>query len=431
MLQRTRLAARRLLTMANLFENLADVYGDREVLDLVEPLGYRLFPSTTITCGDCLRFSNLAAEAFIRDQDLKKGERVLILTPNGGEFMLLAAAMIKAGGVVVPVDHTLPVAEIRERAAGCMASLALVDGRILEERPELVGSIPGIERCVATGPRSDAPDQVPSLDEAMQVSSGFFLPYTLKPSNVVGLFYKELREGSLKAVMATNQGLLGPQLWAASLMPSRPGDRCVHAMGLNSVSGFSSAVLGLCMGLHIRFTPLPDPGRILDAVEADKPAVFMAASETYPELLQAGAGGRDLSSVHLWLAAGEPLPPLVPEEFRDFSCARLGRPQRSAMFVEAYGAGGRATMLALKPALSSIAWPEGCPGLVLPPNRAGVFDREGRLVKHGGEGELAIRGPAVTPGYWNDVEGTLAAKRDGWFHTGINATRSNFLITLR
>ncbi len=83
MLERTRLAARRLLTMANLFENLAAVYGDREVLDLAEPLGYRLFPSDKLSGGDCLRFTNLAAEAFIRDLDLKKGERVLVLIPYG------------------------------------------------------------------------------------------------------------------------------------------------------------------------------------------------------------------------------------------------------------------------------------------------------------------------------------------------------------
>jgi long-subunit acyl-CoA synthetase (AMP-forming) len=101
------------------------------------------------------------------------------------------------------------------------------------------------------------------------------------------------------------------------------------------------------------------------------------------------------------------------------------------MFIEAYGAEGRATMLALKPALPFFTWPEGCPGLVFPPNRAGVFDDEGRKERRGAEGELAIRGPAVTPGYWNDVEGTMEVKRDGWLRTGIRATRSRFVITLR
>jgi len=33
-------------------------------------------------------------------------------------------------------------------------------------------------------------------------------------------------------------------------------------------------------------------------------------------------------------------------------------------------------------------------------------------------GELALRGPVCTPGYWNNPEATAAAIKDGWFHTG-------------
>ncbi len=41
----------------------------------------------------------------------------------------------------------------------------------------------------------------------------------------------------------------------------------------------------------------------------------------------------------------------------------------------------------------------------------------------GEPGELLIRGPHVTPGYWNNPEATAAAIRDGWLHTGDLATR--------
>ncbi|NED66837.1 long-chain fatty acid--CoA ligase, partial [Streptomyces sp. SID10244] len=36
----------------------------------------------------------------------------------------------------------------------------------------------------------------------------------------------------------------------------------------------------------------------------------------------------------------------------------------------------------------------------------------------GEEGELVVRGPGVTPGYWNDEESTTAAIRDGWLYSG-------------
>jgi len=42
----------------------------------------------------------------------------------------------------------------------------------------------------------------------------------------------------------------------------------------------------------------------------------------------------------------------------------------------------------------------------------------GEVVADGEEGELVVRGPGVTPGYWNDPETTAVALRDGWLHSG-------------
>jgi fatty-acyl-CoA synthase len=49
---------------------------------------------------------------------------------------------------------------------------------------------------------------------------------------------------------------------------------------------------------------------------------------------------------------------------------------------------------------------------------ARVVDDQGRELPADAVGELALRGPVCTPGYWNDPQATAAAIRDGWFHTG-------------
>lgn len=52
-------------------------------------------------------------------------------------------------------------------------------------------------------------------------------------------------------------------------------------------------------------------------------------------------------------------------------------------------------------------------------NEARVFDDAGRDVEAGETGELLLRNPAVTPGYWQMPEETAAAiTADGWLHTG-------------
>jgi carnitine-CoA ligase len=52
-------------------------------------------------------------------------------------------------------------------------------------------------------------------------------------------------------------------------------------------------------------------------------------------------------------------------------------------------------------------------------NEARVVDDAGRDVRPGETGELLLRNPAVTPGYWQMAEETAAAiEADGWLHTG-------------
>jgi fatty-acyl-CoA synthase len=47
-----------------------------------------------------------------------------------------------------------------------------------------------------------------------------------------------------------------------------------------------------------------------------------------------------------------------------------------------------------------------------------LVDADGRDVPDGAVGEIWLRGPSITPGYWNNPETTAAAAVDGWLHTG-------------
>lgn len=54
-----------------------------------------------------------------------------------------------------------------------------------------------------------------------------------------------------------------------------------------------------------------------------------------------------------------------------------------------------------------------------------VVDADGNECAPGVAGELLIRGPHVTPGYWNNAEATKKAIIDGWLHTGDLAMRDD------
>jgi fatty-acyl-CoA synthase len=50
--------------------------------------------------------------------------------------------------------------------------------------------------------------------------------------------------------------------------------------------------------------------------------------------------------------------------------------------------------------------------------QARIVGDDGKDVPTGEVGELWLRGPSVTPGYWNQPQLTAAAFSDGWFKTG-------------
>ena len=47
-----------------------------------------------------------------------------------------------------------------------------------------------------------------------------------------------------------------------------------------------------------------------------------------------------------------------------------------------------------------------------------IVDSTGRDVKPGEIGEIWVRGPNITPGYWNRPEANASSFTDGWLHTG-------------
>ena len=85
--------------------------------------------------------------------------------------------------------------------------------------------------------------------------------------------------------------------------------------------------------------------------------------------------------------------------------------------IEGYGLTETAPV-AISNALNIKDW-TGTIGLPIPSTEAVLLDEQGREVPRGEVGEISIRGPQVTRGYWNqDDETAKAFTADGWFRTG-------------
>jgi acyl-coenzyme A synthetase/AMP-(fatty) acid ligase len=114
----------------------------------------------------------------------------------------------------------------------------------------------------------------------------------------------------------------------------------------------------------------------------------------------------DVSSVRLYVSAGEALP---PEIFRRWQ-HRFG-----AEIVDGIGS---TELLHIFISNQPGSCRPGSSGTVVPGYDARVVDDEGRDVADGVMGNLLVRGASAASGYWNQDEKTRAAFEGPWVHTG-------------
>jgi fatty-acyl-CoA synthase len=120
----------------------------------------------------------------------------------------------------------------------------------------------------------------------------------------------------------------------------------------------------------------------------------------------------DLSSLQTAIVGGAAVPTDLLRRWAD----------KGVLLRQIYGmteAGGVATATRKAEALSH---PDSC-GIGSIFTDVAVMADDGSMAAPGQQGEIVVRGPGVTPGYWDDPQSTAAAIRDGWLHSGDLGTR--------
>lgn len=371
------------LTLGVLLDRLAALHGDRR---LVEEADGALTVSFAEAAALVDRWAGGVAAAS------EPGDRVVLATANGYEQFLLTLAVARAGRVPAPVNSQMSASEVDHVVADSGASL-------------VVRSAADVDGHDPFGPA------VPAA-----------------PSDVGALFYTSGTTGKPKGAELTHRGLLGGMSTAA-LLPGLVG-RAEMVIGLPvaHIFGFTAVCGAACAGIPVYFFARFNPARALDAVEQRGSTVVVGVPAMYRMLLEAGAEGRDLSSVRLWISGADAMPTELAKKFKGFGAtARLPLlgAVGEATFAEGYGmvetGGGVAVRISpplLPPGLG------GSVGFPLPGNSFKVVDEDGVEVPVGGSGELLLSGPGVLKGYHGAPDATAAALTDdGWLRTGDIARR--------
>jgi long-chain acyl-CoA synthetase len=169
-------------------------------------------------------------------------------------------------------------------------------------------------------------------------------------------------------------------------------------------------LLGLRLGAALVLLPRFDLDGVLAAVDKYRPTLFPGVPTMYVAINNAvEKGGHDLSSIKACLSGAAALPLEVAERFERFSGGRL---------VEGYGLSESSPVAIANPIYGKRK--AGTIGMPIPDTLARIADPDdpSRTMPAGERGELALAGPQVMQGYWNQPDETAQVLRDGWLLTG-------------
>ena len=404
---------------ANFVDRLVGLYSDRTAFVLDAPIDYPGFSGDTLSYHDVCRLVNRFGGAM-RALGVRKGDRVGLITMNRIEMAFVNFGLARIGAIPVPMNFMLRPNEIEFVVQKAGIELLVIDEMVWDATIKETSSVPGVKRWAIVG-QKPAPDGVASVREVMENAPDHIDP--VEPAtdeDVAMLFFTSGTTGFPKGSMMTHTAaMIGMRnmVRMSSLSLKIPRRLGLLVMPVAHAAGYATLMLNLGMGTPSYFMSKFDTNAIFDAVEQLHPTLIAGTPAMYRMLLHAGASDRDWSSIKVFGGGADAFDDELVRAVRELGARKgvLGR-RKLPWFVRGYGMAEANSYVTQTP-----WWETGdnCMGWVLKPVKYRIVDEDGRDVPNGKPGELLLKGPNITKGYWNDPEATKAAiDEHGWFHTG-------------
>lgn len=385
-------------TLKTLFDRSFARYGAKPAITFLR----NGVPETGLRYAELDAEANRAAARFL-DEGVRPGDPVMLYLPKSVAAVVCHLGLVKLGAVSVPVNPGFRQGEM----------VYLIE----QTRPRAMVAgtgQAGICRAIdAALPLWEIDTEVPYADLGLDRFPAAPVEALPAPDAPAVIIYTSGTTGKPKGAVLTHANLVHDAEKIVSIWEISATDAICHALPLFHTHGLSFAlhtVLG--SGGHVVMLDRFDAATTLEVLSGREDAlrcsIFMAVPAMYGKLIETMPSPAPAFDHLRLLASGSA--PLLPKDFerirRAFGCEPVERE------------GMTETGMNFSNPLSGKKKP-GSIGQALPGLSVRIVDPATCLdVAPGQPGELWLRGPGITPGYWRNRQETEKAFADGWFRTG-------------
>ena len=379
--------------------------------------------------------------AWLQSRGMKKGARVAVMMPNVLQYPIATAAILRAGYAVVNVNPLYTPRELEHQLkdSGAEAIIVLenfattleqviaktaVKHVVVASMGEMLGAVKGmlvnfVVRKVKKMVPAFTLQNTVSFKQAL--AQGARMPLAkveLYHNDVAFLQYTGGTTGVSKGATLTHRNVIANVLqndaWiqpALNKAPKVESMTIICALPLYHIFALTAcSMMGTRWGALNVLIPNPRdiPGFIKE-LHKYKFNMFPAVNTLFNGLMNnPGFAGLDFTGLKISLGGGM----AVQQAVADRWVKMTGCP-----ILEAYGLSETAPGATSNPADAKEY--SGSIGLPIPSTEIAILDDDGKPVAMGVAGEIAIRGPQVMAGYWNNPDETAKVMTaDGFFKSG-------------
>jgi long-chain acyl-CoA synthetase len=399
------------------------------------PAFYNL--GVTLTYREIETLSSAMASYYQHQLNLKKGDRLAIMLPNVLQYPIVMFGALLAGLTVVNVNplYTTPelVHQIKDSGAETiivLANFAKTVQEALTDTPLKHVIITNIEDLFPQPkaffihfvlkyikkkiPNVNIPNAIRFKDALAAGKKSAYKPVQLQGQDIAFLQYTGGTTGVAKGAMLTHRNLvanvLQAEAWFCPIFELGK-EIIITALPLYHIFSLTANCLFLSRlgGLNVLITNPRDLPRMIAEMAKFKFTVITAVNTLFNGLLkQPKFAELDFSRLKLCLGGGMAVQRAVAEKWYDVT---------GVVILEAYGLTETSPCATMNP--PDLKTYNGSVGLPVSSTDVRILDDDQNELPLGKSGELAIKGPQVMLGYWqNPSETKKVFTKDGWLLTG-------------
>jgi fatty-acyl-CoA synthase len=357
----------------------------------------------TLSWGELNNLACFTANWLKNELDIQKGERIAILAENNLELIVLFCAAQKTGIVIVPLNFRLTTSEIDYLIGNCAPKAIVAEHKFADKLTESV-------HYKQTAIKISIEDFAIRNDNVLASGKIYtFQNELFEEDHPVFLIYTSGTTAFPKGSIYTHKMLFWNSINTQLRLDITAGDRSVNCAPSFHTGGWN--VLLTPFLHHGAFTLLMrkfEAKDVLQALEDYNITIWwavptmlkMMADETAFEIIK-------VDKLRYFIVGGEAMPIPLIEIWH----------KKGILIRQGYG------LTEVGPNVTSLNHSDAIrkQGSIGKPNfyyQIRIADEKGNEMPAGEAGELLLKGPTVTPGYWNNDDATRENIIDGWFHTG-------------